>query len=352
MQLAAVIIIYRIFTLMTYIPLIENGHSLKVQLCSAAASTLIQALMLIPSVLLFSDRDSSDEKGGICEKVLAKNRFWGYIITPLYYIYFILAAAFSALDFTEFIGSRFIGSVPEWITLLLIILVCLYCAWCGIEGIGRAAPVVITGFIIMLIVMLCGGMERIDPENIQGEFISDSFLKALYNDLSRSSELTMLCFGGKYIVNNFRKSAYSALAVRLVCTVITVLGAVLVLGDYVYMCSYPFLNIGSTAGVRFLQRIDSVYMIIWVLAAVISLSAALYMASDVLKTAAPTLKRGTVTAVSALLLFIAALPYALSGKEAELYKNISAFPVQLVTAVLIPLIILMTTKKGKANENK
>lgn len=352
MQLAAVIIICRIFTLMTYIPLIENGHSLKVQLSAAAVSSLIQAVMLIPSVMLFRDGNDTEKNSGICERVLEKSRFWGYIVISVYYVYFILAAAYSALNFTEFIGSRFIGDIPEQITLLLLILVCLYCTRCGIEGIGRAAPVVIAGFIIMLIVMLCGGLERIDTENIAGGFDTDSFLRALYNDLSRSFELTILCFGGKYISQGFRKSAYYSLAARLLCTVITVLGAVLVLGDYVYMCSYPFLNIGSTAGVRFLQRIDSVYMIIWVLASVTALSAALYTASDVLKTAAPSLNRDTTALVSALLLFIAALPYAVSDKDAELYKALTSLPALLVTAVLIPLIILITSRKGKNNENK
>lgn len=272
-QLAAVIIICRVFTLMTHIPLINEGFTLPEQLAAIAASSLAGALLLIPSAVLYGKYG----RAGTAEAVMQGCRPAGIISSAVCALYLLFSCILDLSAFSDFMNARFPAGVPVKITALVMTAACIYCAYCGIEGIARGSGTVIFLFVIMVIFMIGGSADKISFENIRQGFGIKNTAQAFFEDLSGGTELALLCLMGKYTAGNFRKGGYFALAGRLVCAAGITLSAVLILGDYAYMCSYPFLDMGSAAGINFLQRIDSVYMMIWVLTAVLTISLKIYI---------------------------------------------------------------------------
>ena len=344
-QLAAVIIVCRIFTLMTHVPLIRQGYSAAVQISAEAVSALIQAVMLIPAVIFYSkDRHDPAERAFVLGKV------WGYAVSAVYLIYFTVTAAMNGGIFTDFLRSRFSESVTGAAAAVLLVIVCFYCAYCGIEGIARASAAVLILFIIMTIVMVTGGIDKMQTENLRTDFSGSLFLNALTEDISRCTETALLCFAGKYTADRFRCGAYYSVCGKLLCTVFVTFVSLLVLGDYAYMSLYPYLDIGSSAGVRFLQRIDAVYMIVWVLTAVIFISTEIFFSASVLETAFHFRRSTACITVSVIVMLL--LLAGIYASAEQIYESIASLPLQLAAVTLIPLIILIAERWGSREKKK
>ncbi|MGN0693158.1 MAG: GerAB/ArcD/ProY family transporter [Oscillospiraceae bacterium] len=278
-QLALIIVICRVFTLMTHIPLIRDGFSFSEQLLALAVSSAISALLIIPFVIFYGRYDC-----GVVDCIYAESRLWGRIAAAVYIVYLILACVTDASEFSAFIGTRFDFGADERIIAFILIIVCMYCAYCGAEGICRSAGAVMVIFLVMTAFMAGGSCEKMSAEHIRCELSAGNVLSAVYDDLAGGTELIVLCLMGKFTRDRYRCGAYLSLAGRLVIAAGITLSVILVLGDYAYICGYPFLDAGSAAGIRFLQRIDAVYMIVWSLAAVLTISLKIFLGADILRT--------------------------------------------------------------------
>ncbi|MGN0696956.1 MAG: GerAB/ArcD/ProY family transporter [Oscillospiraceae bacterium] len=281
-QLALMIMISRIFTLMTHIPLIRDGFSFSEQLLAMAVSSAAAALLIIPFVVFYSRYD-----GGVIDRACAESRLWGIIAAAVYLLYLILACVTDVTEFSAFIGTRFDFGADERIIALILMIVCMYCAYCGAEGICRSGGAVMVIFLIMAAFMVRGSCEKMSAEHIRCTLSAENAVTAVLDDLAGSTELIVLCLMGKFTRDRYRCGAYLSLAGRLIIAAGITLSAILVLGDYAYICGYPFLDTGSAAGIRFLQRIDAVYMIVWSLAAVLTISLKIFLAADILRTVFP-----------------------------------------------------------------
>ncbi len=320
-QTASVIILYRVFTLMTYVPLIEQGYSLGTQLAAAVIAAAIQAALLIPSFLLFRN-------GGRITERTAVAVFW---------IYFCVASAGSAVRFCRFIGCRLGDELPSELTALMLAAVCIYCACRGIEGIARGSAVMLVFFVILALSVISGSWREISFTGVRADINYENVSAAVSEEIARSSELTMLCFLGMFTVNNYRRAALSAVSWKLAATVAVTSSVMLALGDYAYISRYPFLDLGSAAGVRFLQRIDAVYIMVWTAAAVMSLSAQFFLAGNCISQLTGCRSSEGII-FSALPVSASALIILMSGADTEkFFRFASSLPVQTVTVSLIPL---------------
>ena len=281
-QMALIIIISRIFTLMTHIPLIRDGFSFYEQLLAMAVSSAAAAVLIIPALIFYGRYDT-----GIIDCAYGRNRLWGIIAAAVYLLYLVLACAADVSQFSSFIGCRFDFGAKEWAIALILMIVCMYCAYCGAEGICRSGGAVMVIFLVMAAFMVCGSCEKMSAEHIRCNISAGNAVTAVIDDLAGSTELIVLVLMGKFTRDRYRCGAYLSLAGRLVIAAGITLSVILVLGDYAYICGYPFLDTGSAAGIKFLQRIDAVYMIVWSLAAVLTISLKIFLAADILRTICP-----------------------------------------------------------------
>lgn len=341
-QLAALIVIYRISTLMTYIPLVRQGCSTAEQLCALAVSSLIQTAMLIPAVIC-------SEKGILPDGF--RNKALNIAADVIYSLYFMLVTVETLVRSVHFMDSRFGNSMPVIVTAAMFTAVCFYCAYCGIEGIARGTMFTAVFFAIICMVMAYGNKDVMTLENIGTHFETGNFFRAVYGDISRSPELTLLCCMAGYTSGKYRRAVFGANIGKFFITAAVTAAVFIVLGDYVYMCDYPFLKLGSAAGVNFLQRIDALYMVVWVLAAAAGMSAMIFAASEKVREVI-NLGKCTAYILTVLLIFAAAAAVYRGRIDGGLIAAVSSLPVQAVTAVLIPLAALISSRlcgKGEAS---
>ena len=97
-QFLLLLFMCRVFTLMTFVPLIAEGRSLTVQLLAAVISTLIQAIILIPIAVLHR---------GVTEAAIEKNKAAGIFAAILYFVFFLFYTVNSLLHFQNFLNARF-----------------------------------------------------------------------------------------------------------------------------------------------------------------------------------------------------------------------------------------------------
>ncbi len=336
-QLAAVIVICRIHTLMTHIPLIGTGFSAASELIGVTLSAALCCLIVLPSVSFYKKHENMGIITCISERNHALGLFFG--ITAVAAL--LLAGSHTVSDFTAFSSERFVGGFGELLTAFLLILTCLYAAYCGIEGIARSTAVIFLLFFIMLILMFSGSADKFSAENLRADISGNNILSSFIDDFIESSEIITLIFCGKYAGEKYRMSAYLSLFFRLFATAFITLAVILVLGDYAFICKYPFLDVGSAAGIRFFQRIDALYMIIWVVTAVISIALKIFTAGEILKELFPSLRAKNT--VSAAALFICAAIFNCvnsAGNTAYLIL----FP---LTAIIVPLFAANSVKREK-----
>ena len=341
-QLLLLLFMCRVFTLMTFVPLIAEGRSLTTQLIAAAISTVIQAVILIPIVVLHR---------GVTEAAIEKNKAAGIFFAILYFVFFLFYTVNSLLHFQNFLGARFFPTAESslWIGTLLI--VCVYCGCLGIEALGRSAVLLFWLFIISLAVMGISSAKDFDTANLSFSMkYSKDLFSAVLDDLARNGEICAAAFLAKHVEKKFRCGVYGLLAAKLiVVSVISVLIAA-VLGDFASLTDYPFLTVGTFGGTGFVQRGDSLYLIVWTVTAVINIALFLHIAGGLIGEIFPKAKFRTL--ISAVLVFAVSLFFTMTGRKfSGIYEIICSGYAVIFLAGIIPLIVLLVHRKGAKKAN-
>lgn len=331
-QFLLLLFMCRVFTFMTFVPLIAEGRSLTVQLEAAVISALIQGLLLIPVAML---------RRGVTETAIAKNKAAGICAAVLYFVFFIFYSVNSLLHFRDFLSSRFFPTAESslWIGILLI--VCVYCAGLGIEALGRSAVLLFWLFIVSVIVMLISSSKDIDPANLSFSVkYSEDLFSAVLDDLSRSGEICAAAFLAKNVSSKLRRGIYGLLAAKLALTAgISVLIAA-VLGDFAELTDYPFLTVGTFGGTGFIQRGDSLYLIVWTVTAVIDIALFLHISGGLIGEVFPQVKFRTL--ISAAAVFLLSVFFTVTDRSfSGIYSIICSGWTVALLAGLIPLAVLI-----------
>lgn len=286
-QLLTLLLICRIFTLMTYVPLIAEGYSMSVQIIAAGISSVIQAIALIPAIVLHSRVPG----GAVTGIAFSKNRFLGGISALLYFIYFFSYGINGLINFKRFLTGAFFPHANGYVLAAVLLAFCVYCASMGIEGIARSSLIVLAAFVIMLIMMSANSAKDFDPLNYYFDRgFGGSLFSAITEDLVRNGEIVAVIFLSKHIKNNLKSGVLGFVAAKLLILEFVSVLIIGVLGNFAGLTDYPFLSVGSSAGVKYLHRSDAVYLVLWTLTAVTNISLFLYISSSLMGEAFTKLK--------------------------------------------------------------
>lgn len=353
-QLLLLLFMCRVFTLMTFVPFARDGDGLSLRLTAAAVSTAVQAVLLVPVVMLKSSATGA---------ILEKNRLCGAVAAALYLLFFLFYTANSLLHFQSFLSARFFPYADSLLWIAVMLAVCVYCACLGTEALGRSAVLLFWIFIAAVIAMSVSSAREIDPANLWFDPVkSDGLFRAVMDDLSRSGEICAAAFLAGRVRQaapdgkdggSLRRGIYGLLVSKLVLAEAVMLLIAAVLGDFAALTDYPFLALGTFGGERFIQRGDSLYLIVWTVTAVLNVSLFLHISAELFGEVFPKMRFGT--ALSAVLVFGIVLVPALWGQSSQsrLYSAVcSGWSVALLAGI-IPLAALLVSKglkKGKGDK--
>lgn len=341
-QLAFTLLLCRFFTIMTFVPLIANGYELSVQITAAVISTLIQGAAVIPLLILgksYPDRSVS-------EAAYMQNRIYGGIIAAVYMVYFIFYAAGSVMRFMRFVTVRFLPRDNSEIIIIVFMLICAYCAYCGIEGLARASVPAVLFFAVMLLVMAVSSTQNFTAENIYAAPVN-SLYSAVSEDMLRNGEIVAAAYLIKNVKERFRCGIYGYLSAKLIFGVITAVLIAGVLGEYISHTDYPFLSVGAFGRADYIQRNDAVYLIIWTLSAVISVSVFVMLAGQLARELFPAIKGGGSLAAAALVMALALIFSLLEAENAlnDILAVICGGYAAILLTAAIPILVLVTGRK-------
>ncbi|MCM1024630.1 MAG: GerAB/ArcD/ProY family transporter [Prevotella sp.] len=342
-QLLLLLFMCRAFTLMTFVPFAREGEGLSLRLTAAAISTAVQAVLLIPAVLL---------KRSSTSVITEKNKFCGAVIDALYLAFFLFYTANSLLHFQSFLSARFFPYADALLWIGVILIVCVYCARLGTEALGRSAVLLFWVFAVALAAMAISSAGEISSANLYFEPLKgDGLFSAVMDDLSRSGEICAAVFLAGRVRDKLRCGLYGLLSAKLVLAAAVTLLIAAVLGDFAVLTDYPFLALGTFGGERFIQRADSLYLVVWTVTAVINASLFLHVSAELFGEIFPRMRFGT--SVSAVLTFgiLAAVTVAGSSLD-ELYGTVCSGWAVIILTGIIPLAALIVSRAKKVPVGK
>lgn len=345
-QLQTLLLICRIFTLMTFVPLISDGYSFSARLIAAVISTLIQAVVIVPIILLNKAYHGKTVTSIIAEK----SRFWGYAASAAYLVFFLAYSTLAVLNFSRFLRQRFFPEENSILMLFILLAVCVYCAHCGIEGLARSSLIVLAIFLIMLVIISVSSAADFDMVNFYTYGYENNLFSAVIEDIARNSEITAAAFLIKNLKSRCKCGLFGLLASKLALIELVTMLIICVLGDYARLTDYPFMSVGSFSGTNLFQRNDALYLIVWTITSVIAISLFIHISCGLIHELIPALPCGNSAA--ALIVFAAASAVIIIGKDTSDINifGVSAAAVIVFTGV-IPLIVYLMRGKKK-NEKK
>lgn len=338
-QLLLLLFMCRVFTLMTFVPFARDGEGLSLRLTAAAVSAAVQAVLLIPVVLL---------RRSVTGALLEKNKVCGVIAAALYLLFFLFYTVNSLLHFQDFLSDRFFPTADSTLWIAVLLIICVYCACLGTEALGRSAVLLFWIFAAALAVMAFSSGGEAEASNLYfEEFSPRGLFSAVLNDLSRNGEICAVAFLAGRVREKLRCGVYGLLASKLLLSEAVMLLIAAVLGDFAALTDYPFLALGtfgSFGSSNFIQRGDSLYLIVWTITAVINIALFLHISAELIGEVFPKLKFRT--SIAALLTFGILLLFTAGKLRFEgVYELLCSGWAVILLAGVIPLAALVISKR-------
>lgn len=271
----------------------------------------------------------------------------GKFVNLIIYIYFIWAATFVLLQFTSIIEEHLLISTPYWVIGLLIILTCTYAAISDIRIIARFFGVISIVFLFLFGISFFSFLLPMELHHILP--FGSSGLKNITLG-SRDSMLTLLGFEVILFLyplaekkgTDFLKVISWANVFVTGLTAYFVLLCILIFSEaFLEEIKYPVIYFLRPLHFQMIDRIDLLFISIWIVPLAASIIIFIYLASKSLRLFTDNqMKRVLMNSLAVFLLFIAAPK---DPESKQLYTTWIEYMSYLVL-VAIPLLLLLCSR--------
>lgn len=249
--------------------------------------SLIQLIIAIPLIIMYKKRGTLNECGKIAEIILlAGVILWGGML-------FSMLMEAGELVFIPFESFGKWGSI---ITTILIAVVCLYIASSGIKAMARSAVIAAALGALCLGVVVVSSVFRSDMGNIKA-VDSTGFFRQLLKGFALSGGIAGFTVMLGFVKDNITRTAIGYFASKAVISAAVLITGVLVCGGIMEIIDFPIVSAAQLTQPFSVQRIDSLFLIVFTVFAVYSIavqaSAAEYLVGEIF----PFIKRYRCSAV-------------------------------------------------------
>lgn len=282
-QLTYIIILSRIMMALTFAPFFDSPPANQDMWIAALLSFFIQILFFIPVIYLcnyYKDLNLIQ----ISEITFGK---LGKIVGILYLWFFVHFAAINIRQFGEYLTSIPYPETPIIVFLISLIFFNSYTVKHGIETIGRICEIIFPLILFSVILIFIFVAKEVDLANLL-PFMENGFMsvaKGAFIIASRTSEILFLAMLYPYISNrNIEDSKKSSFFTCLILSVFFSLIYIFIVGvlgiEQAKNRVFPFFSIVRAISLAdFIQRIDAIYMGIWVLGMYVKISIFYYLSA-------------------------------------------------------------------------
>ncbi len=326
-QLTAMLLITDTFTLFCF-----HGQISVLTITGFLCGIAIQFIMSLPLVKLYSS-------GGTIENS-------GKIVQSVYLIYLLLwgGTLFSMLwRASDVIYIPYENSNGIWGKLLIagmIALVCLYSSSTGLKAVSRSAVIAMSAGVISLLIVVISASFGSDWNNILTTKTSDSFMTEVARGFFLSGGLGSFAVFLSYTKGSPLKNTIYYFTGKIILTVTVTISSILVAGGIMKITEFPVVTAGQLAQPFSVQRIDSLFLIIFAVFAVFSIAIQSLASTELLIKIFPKFKKLRTTSVLAVMVGTA---FIFTGKNNS-FINIIAVGIILF---LLPSAVLLKRSLSK-----
>ena len=347
-QLAIMLFLVRVFRAMTYNP-VSHFNSVQVML-SLLITGIVQYVLLLPIFYIYKKYPGK----GVSEVAFEISKVFGIIVNLIYAVFFVLSSLKIIKYFVVFMSESFPEIANRSFIIITIIVVSGYAAASGIEAMGRCSLFIVAAFLFMLIIMTLTCQNAFEIKNINlVDNNSDTLISAVIREIGMNIDIAIIGLLLPYLKSNIVKAAVWLCSLKTVIMILVVFLYTSFLGEYVKFVRHPFFALGEYSKTKFVERFNGIYMLEWVLCAVIAIGINIFTVSLCLQNVFVKLKKWMPSIFVSGVCMVVSLGYNLQKNKRDDYidNNIIYIYVILLTFVL-PLIILLILSFAKNRKTK
>lgn len=317
-----------------------GGNDLTDNLFSCAIAFLCNFLLAIPSFLLLRSR-------GDCALLLQSESVGKWLLwcaAVFYILYFLFVDVQYLASFQFFLGNAFRPAVPTWIFAAMILLAAVYSAIKGLEAMGRTALVILVLFLCGIIVIAVLLLSDIRAEH---------FMPLFYNGGGQLLTGTAFYLSGSASIATYALLFSAAKGRRrlgfCIWNIITYgVGALILfliigtLGNYANLQLFPFYSAATLAELGTFQRMDSVFICIWLIGLFLKLAIDLYCIAHCVNQLSPKPLDMAAKPIAGIVIFFLSVITASHQGLLRLFLNpMAGVFLTIAAAVLFPAAALL-----------
>lgn len=328
-QLFAVLIGIRMFSIICSIHPSDAG-----QMAGAAISILLQLAAVLPMLALYRQKNFS----------LKKEMLFGKFGKFLYFLFFILWGSVSFSNLWGVTKSVYFPIDSSLAGAIILAAVCIYTASMGIKSFNRYATIMLGLIIFSLFVMILGAYPKAELSNFAPNADFKEITESVIREFCSSGELVMMFVLLEFVPEPRSKSITAFFTGKFILTELIAVIEITVLGRIMELSDYPFFSAGAYSQPFSIQRADSLYMILFTMLCVMTVTLQIVLCSMLIKEIFPDLKYNTLLSTVLML-------------GASSAVNILDIDLTAVTGILILLLavivpIIMYTRRKLKHESK
>lgn len=339
-QLFIMLFLSRMVVNLTYNPLFSGSDGMWEHIVSAGISYVLIFLLFLPIYLLSKRRPGL---GLIDDAYLYLGKF-GAIIGIVYGLYFVMTCCYTLSLF-----DLFVANVMSPRTSLLVLSVAVaasacYGAFKGIEALARASGIIFVLVLASLVFLVCALLFMADPIHFTPVFYngSEQAIGGVLLMLGRSSCLPALAILIPFAKGNLKKGfiAWNTCVYAVIALVITaVVGA---LGDYLKTQMFPIYAAANAAQLGVFQRMDALYIGIWMMGIFLKISLFLYLFSLCMASLfGEKAARRSILPAAVAVIIISLLVTEFRDISRVLFNLYFLFGCSMLVTLIIPLLLLI-----------
>lgn len=304
------------------------------QMAGAAISIAVQLIAVLPVLLLYKQENFD----------LQREMLFGKFGKFLYVCFFVLFGADSLNNLLDVSKSVYFPINQSFFGAVILGAVCIYAASLGLKSLSRYSFIMIGAVILSLIVMVIGAYPKASLANFIPSATVKEIFSSVINDFCKSGELVMAFILLDFLPKEKSKGLKGFFVGKLLLTEIVAAIEITVLGNIMRISDFPFFSAGAFSQPLSIQRADSLYMVIFTMLCILTITLQIYLCSVLIKEIMPELKYNMI--ISAVLML--GVCAAINIYEIKLQPVFGIMIIML--AVIIPAI--MYINRRFKNESK
>ncbi|MCM1507871.1 MAG: hypothetical protein NC177_12165 [Ruminococcus flavefaciens] len=288
-QFTAMLLITDTFALFCF-----HGQISLVTVIGFLCGTVIQFIMSLPLVKLYSSGGSVESAGKIVQSV--------YLVYLLLWGGMLFAMLWKASDVVYIPYENSNGIWGKLLIAGMIALICLYSSATGIKAVSRSAVIAGGAGVISLLIVAVSAMFASDWNNLTATKTSDSLWSEILRSFFISGGLGSFAVFLNFTKGSPLKNTLYYFTGKIILTVAMTVSAILLAGGIMKITEFPVVTAGQLSQPFPVQRIDSLFLIMFAVFAVFSIAVQSLASTELLIKIFPKFKKLRTTSVLAVMI--------------------------------------------------